>query len=182
MHSDPEYAKKWRAAQDPEKRRAYAKAYREANRERIRGYANKYTAEHKERISIRNKNRPCAPGKPEYMECKKCGARKPFDDSNFQPRDTNKFKLGYVCRKCINRDSLHRSVKAKYGMTYEEAQAFRSAPCFICGSAERIHIDHCHTSGEVRKPLCSSCNNGLGCFKDDPVLLRAAAVYVELFK
>ena len=179
MHSDPDYAKKWRAKQDPEKRRAYARAYRLKNIERVRGYAKKYSDAYKEKIKLRNKARPCAEGKPETFSCKACGVVKPFDNVNFPDRDTNKFKLGYVCRSCKNYSALSRAVKRKYGMTYDEATAFRSAPCFICRSTHRVHIDHSHKTGLVRKPLCSLCNNGLGCFRDNPEWLRAAAIYIE---
>jgi hypothetical protein len=182
MRSDPDYAKKWRAKQDPEKRRAYAKAYREKNRERVRGYANKYSKAYKRLIKKRNEERPCAPNKPQYIKCNKCGVVKLYDVSQFHERTSNKWKLSNVCRDCTNKTSLERVVMRKYGMTHEQAKAFRSAPCFLCGSTERVHIDHCHVSGVVRKPLCSQCNNGLGCFRDNPDVLRKAAKYAEDFR
>ena len=51
--------------------------------------------------------------------------------------------------------------------------------CAICMTAPANHVDHDHASGAVRALLCFNCNGGLGQFKDDPDVLRAAADYVE---
>ena len=51
--------------------------------------------------------------------------------------------------------------------------------CAICRRAPAAHVDHDHLTGAVRALLCFNCNGGLGQFKDDPAVLRAAAEYVE---
>ena len=56
--------------------------------------------------------------------------------------------------------------------------------CAICGvpSVEckhSFHVEHNHITGELRGWLCAGCNKGLGMFQDNPVILRAAAQYIE---
>jgi hypothetical protein len=51
--------------------------------------------------------------------------------------------------------------------------------CAVCRTAPAAHVDHDHVTGRVRALLCFNCNGGLGQFKDDPEVMRAAAVYVE---
>jgi len=43
----------------------------------------------------------------------------------------------------------------------------------------RPSIDHDHNTGAVRGLICSSCNTGLGFFKDDSAALRRAADYLD---
>lgn len=38
--------------------------------------------------------------------------------------------------------------------------------------------DHNHATGEFRDYICRRCNNGLGQFKDSPLLLRKAVEYL----
>ena len=50
------------------------------------------------------------------------------------------------------------------------------------GTDEELHIDHCHQTGKIRGLLYRTFNIGLGCFEDNPDLLRAAADYIERHK
>jgi hypothetical protein len=77
-------------------------------------------------------------------------------------------------------------LKHKYGLTLEQYDAMWAAQgnaCAVCGTTEMVgrgwHVDHCHTSGNVRGILCHHCNVGLGHFKDDVVNLERAIGYLR---
>lgn len=81
----------------------------------------------------------------------------------------------------LNRRTM---LKWKYDLTIEEFDAMREAQGFACAICRELfdrtpHVDHDHETGAVRGLLCSSCNTGLGHFKDDPVRIAAAAVYLS---
>jgi 5-methylcytosine-specific restriction endonuclease McrA len=73
-----------------------------------------------------------------------------------------------------------------FGITLEEYEAMDAAQngvCAICRrkckSGRRLAVDHCHKTSKVRGLLCMNCNNAIGRMGDDPLLLRAAASYLE---
>ncbi len=73
-------------------------------------------------------------------------------------------------------------LRRRYGITADDADAMleqQGGLCAICESAPAKHVDHDHATGTVRALLCFNCNGGLGQFKDEPDVLRAAAAYVE---
>lgn len=77
---------------------------------------------------------------------------------------------------------------------YPRLLAKQDGRCAICGTphpggrGDTFHVDHDHSCCPgskscgrcVRGLLCKLCNMGLGRFRDDPALLRAAADYLEL--
>ena len=69
---------------------------------------------------------------------------------------------------------------------YNELLATQSGLCAICGNppaaGRRLHVDHDHATGRIRRLLCFTCNNALGDFDDDPMRLREAARYLESFE
>lgn len=90
-------------------------------------------------------------------------------------------------RRVANRAQLLRS---RYGLTAEQHDAMLAEQrglCFICGNppdpngvkaASRLHVDHDHVTGKVRSLICNHCNRGVGAFRDDPELMRVAALYI----
>ncbi len=76
-------------------------------------------------------------------------------------------------------------LKRMYGIdldqfyTLLETQQSRCAICSIAFTTTKdAHVDHCHTTNQVRGLLCGNCNRWLGLFKDDPTLLTQAITYL----
>lgn len=133
--------------------------------------------------------------------CTKCGKEKSLND--FYCRK-DRYYTG-VCKSCIReKQKIYPKSKIKYPreyyrelemlkkynlsfQEYKTLYAEQNGKCAICRKAERelkasLHIDHCHESGKVRGLLCSSCNQGLGYFKDNIELLQDAMNYLILHK
>lgn len=85
----------------------------------------------------------------------------------------------------------HHMTQLNYQLTNEEIALREVSACHLCGgvnakSGRPLHVDHdheCCPTGKscrecIRGFLCSTCNTGLGMFKDSPELLRKAAAYL----
>lgn len=79
------------------------------------------------------------------------------------------------------------NLKTKFGIAledYERMFAAQQGRCGVCGGPPGnkqigvFNVDHDHVTGAVRGLLCHLCNNGLGCFRDNPTMLFAAANYL----
>lgn len=63
---------------------------------------------------------------------------------------------------------------------YERALKVQGGACGICGRIpNKLVIDHCHDTGNLRGLLCAQCNVGIGMLRDDVVVLRKAVAYLE---
>lgn len=123
--------------------------------------------------------------------CKRCGEAKL--ESEFYKEAKRKDGLAYWCKECKDFWSADRRrgyyMKKRgcaYTNNYGEILNKQDGRCAICGANQAVskrafNMDHNHKTGKVRGVLCASCNNGLGLFKDDPVLLLKAAEYLESF-
>jgi hypothetical protein len=93
-------------------------------------------------------------------------------------------RLGSVHAKYMKDFDLRR----KYGIGIDQFNkmfAQQDGRCAICGRHQTefvkgLAVDHDHSSGAVRSLLCPNCNHGLGCFKEDGVLLKKAIAYLEV--
>jgi predicted nucleic acid-binding Zn ribbon protein len=119
--------------------------------------------------------------------CPQCGVELPDD------RRAGSKYCSFSCKQnAINARWRERSPgymrQYLYGLTpehYDEMMTTQGNACAICRSTEwpgkhpgTPHVDHDHTTGEVRGLLCGPCNTGLGQFGDDPARLRAAIEYL----
>ena len=156
-------------------------------------------------ITLRN---PPATGDATEKMCPRCGNTKPIDQfglrSNGTPKGycrnceaqyqathaatTHGREQRRVARSKWNDGNHGYFLNYRYGITvedYDQMLADQDGRCAICGTDEpgsgnvKWAVDHCHDSLKVRGLLCTTCNTGLGYFKDDPQRLRAAAEYLE---
>ena len=85
------------------------------------------------------------------------------------------------CNACMSMDrrlGRYRITKEQHDAMHV-AQGGRCAICRVAIAGSNCHVDHDHATGKVRGLLCETCNPGLGCFRDDPLRLRAAIAYLE---
>lgn len=82
-------------------------------------------------------------------------------------------------------------LRQKFSIGLDEYLAMAIAQenrCAICGGLETetrggntkaLAVDHCHKTGAIRGLLCSSCNTGIGKFRDDVTILESAIAYLQ---
>ena len=86
--------------------------------------------------------------------------------------------LANECKECKKKRNNYWKVRHRFGMTVKEWEEMRARGCAVCGSNEKVGIDHDHRTGRIRGPLCDRCNRGIGYFKDDVALLARAIEYL----
>lgn len=140
-------------------------------------------------------------------QCTKCNQIKLSSDFHKLSKDTKKRRsICKSCHNKTYRDSyrknpekyrnytssrsyrpeLKRKANLKtFGLTiqeYEEMLQQQESVCAICSevcsSGKRLAVDHCHLTGKVRQLLCRRCNQSMGKFNDDPVLLQKVVDYL----
>jgi len=148
-----------------EARAAWNKAYRAKNKDRIKAYEKAYNEENKEAKRVYNKA--------------------------YRAKNKDRIKAYLKAYNEENKEAKQAYDKAyhvlrKHGITLEEKERMKQEQenkCKICHqdflADVEPHVDHCHTTGEIRGLLCQGCNIGLGQFKDNPVALAKAIEYLK---
>lgn len=128
------------------------KKYKELNLDKIKATYKKYTVKNKSKILIKIKN----------------------------------WKKLNKDRVKIHQHNKH--LKQKYGITrtkFLELCALQSNKCAICGSDNKgrsLCVDHNHNTKKIREMLCTSCNAGLGNFKENIKIIQKALDYINKHK
>jgi len=91
--------------------------------------------------------------------------------------------------KEIGRASEHRRRLKRYGVTeqwYTDTLKEQKNLCEICLNqlvpGRTTHVDHNHSTGQVRGLLCSHCNFLIGNAKEDKFRLMQAITYLEKYE
>lgn len=133
--------------------------------------------------------------------CKKCRNKHTLKTRNKENHNKNAKTYRVKNKEKLRINSLNSYYKepekrknsfyvARYGITLENAKTLlkqQFEKCSICyvpisvevNALNVAHVDHCHTTGKVRGLLCSSCNTGLGLFKDSSNNLIRAIEYLK---
>ena len=129
--------------------------------------------------------------------CKSCDTTKPIDD--FYLRNKTSMVRHSTCKECDkkrvkeNHDPVayrNAELQRRYGITqqdYEVMIAEQNNQCAICNTTEPggrhnrgyFVVDHCHTTGKVRKLLCNNCNTALGLVGDNTHILQSMIEYLQ---
>ena len=114
--------------------------------------------------------------------------RDTIQENNLKYKEEHKEELKVDRKKWAKKNSRRISsvvrankLKTRYGLTpaeYDELAEKQMKKCAICGSEEKLHVDHCHQTKKVRGLLCGNCNRGLGIFKDDIERFKKAINYL----
>ena len=115
------------------------------------------------------------------LTCTRCKTKKP-ETSEFFPLN-NKKRNGFDswCREC--RSTYRSGIRRGHYRSMIDDKALSALiettkECTICGSNSDLVVDHDHKTNKIRGMLCNRCNQGLGQFKDDPMLLEMARIYL----
>lgn len=138
-----------------EKQKEYMKRWRAANADKIKVYQKNWKAEN-------------AVSQAEYQKA---------------------YMAEYQAKPDIQYKTWERNLRRNYRMTPDDFNKLwkdQDGKCAICQvdmqprgrKPDAAAVDHNHATGEVRGLLCRACNHGIGCLKDNPDVLKAAAEYL----
>lgn len=135
------------------------------------------------------------------IQCIACGDFRPADEYS-NPEGTKKNQKCHECKRKLARireknrvrnESYHErhrlrsrfNTLKRRGVIFESKDQFltlvaqEKQGCEICGSTDRMCIDHNHSTGKPRGVLCEGCNQGIGNFGESADKMLKAIVYLK---
>ena len=94
----------------------------------------------------------------------------------------------------IENDASEKAIKnsyasksSLYGISREDFEALakkQKSKCASCGDdatgvEHTLHVDHDHTTNEIRGLLCAGCNTALGWLHDDLIRIKKLGQYLQ---
>lgn len=122
-------------------------------------------------------------GFSENKTCTKCNIEKPRTSEFFSKHSKTLDQFDSWCKSCRAeyRNEFRRGIYREMISDEDLTDLLKTECCTICGSKEKLVVDHDHKRNFVRGMLCNHCNRGLGHFRDDPMLLEFAKMYLQYF-
>lgn len=134
--------------------------------------------------------------RPDGHTLRKKDSKQPLGPENWYWKESIPSKDAAAYQKAWRQKNPEKvknaDLKKHFGITLDEYRKMSEAQehkCAICQEPEKavdalgverfMAVDHCHSTGKIRKLLCAVCNKALGGFRDSPALLRKAAEYIE---
>lgn len=167
---------------DPEKRKAYQKAYYERNKARLlekqreRGKRN-YAAKPE---TYRARSKAWKEANPErYRELQRSNRVQNGDAMRARERQW------YLDNKERASASARRVKLKSYGLTEEAYQTMVEAQNGVCAICQRppkrarLYVDHCHLTSRVRGLLCHPCNAAIGLLQENLDTIARAMIYLN---
>ena len=145
------------------------------------------------------------PPRQGYKSCERCARKNRQYSSAWSMRNPEKRREGFrrFYQNNKDRQNAQRMERYRANLHQEKDVAFRTnlrrfysmteseywtmfhqqdGACAICltpPNGRKLGVDHNHQSRKIRGLLCSTCNSGIGAFRDDPDLMRRAARYAQ---
>lgn len=124
----------------------------------------------------------CSFVRDERKFCTRCETTRPVEDFGFRSNG----RCHTHCSACRPEVTAERRVVSRYNITVGQWHELRKGGCAVCGSRDRLCVDHDHSCcpgdtscGEcVRGVLCAPCNAAEGMLGSDPGRALALAAYI----
>lgn len=120
-------------------------------------------------------------------ECKKCISK--HQKIHYSKPDIKKSRIERQRTPEYRLQQRKHHLKKNYGISiydYDKMLDLQGNKCAVCkiktpnGQSDKyFHIDHCHKTEKVRGLLCSTCNMGLGLFKENIEVLNNLIQYIK---
>ena len=128
-------------------------------------------------------------------DCAICGRVRIFNKSS--KAEKPKYRCEFLVKKYnskakgkIDKTKSRQRFRKKLGIDiseqeYQNKLLSQNGVCAICmrpPSKSILAVDHCHTTGKIRKLLCTNCNLALGLLKDSTDITKRALEYLMEFQ
>tara|TARA_Y100000389_G_scaffold47830_1_gene43009 strand:+ start:70 stop:510 length:441 start_codon:yes stop_codon:yes gene_type:complete len=121
-----------------------------------------------------------------HKTCSKCKTNLPETEDNFYKvwsyTSIDGSTLQHYDNKCV---PCAKKSKVVIWLLKKKYDHRKYGACDCCGvdakdvKGGKLHLDHCHVTGEYRGHLCGSCNRGLGMLGDNLTGVQNALDYLK---